>query len=167
MLFRSLNYDAKPLILEYTPNALSLGRLVVQDGFSFHWDAYSPSPVLTRPDGRRIALPTDHFVPYVEENSPSGYACPTAMWFTAKIGMERPTDEPADRTPEQGMVRLSSADEGLAAVNSDKEKDKECRSLLAPVPLRSSFSSLAQGIRSQGSSTHSRSTPKQIGRAHV
>ena len=134
---------------------------MVQDGYSFHWDACNPSPTLTCPDGRRLVLPTDHFVPYVEESSPVGYACPTSTWFTAKQGITHPQAEPADHNPEKdvGSGQVGEQD-GLVALRLDKEKDKECRSLLAPVPLRSSSSSLAQGIREQGTSTHSQSTAK-------
>ena len=36
---KRLKTEITPLILEYTPNALSLGRLVVDEGFSFTWEA--------------------------------------------------------------------------------------------------------------------------------
>ena len=83
---KRLKTEITPLILEYTPNALSLGRLVVEEGFSFTWEAYFPAPLLHCPDGRTIELPTEHFVPYLEETSGSGYACP--IWYSAKTIVE-------------------------------------------------------------------------------
>ena len=79
---KRLNTEITPLVLEYTPNALSLGRLVVEEGFSFTWEAYQPSPLLHLPEGKTISLPTEHLVPYIEESSGCGYACP--MMFSAK-----------------------------------------------------------------------------------
>ena len=57
-----LNDVFDPLVLENTVDALSVGRLVKEMNYSFHWlrgeDAY-----LVAPDGRRVHLETKGFVP--------------------------------------------------------------------------------------------------------
>ena len=39
----------RPHVLEETPNVLSLGRRVVEDGYSFWWEGHSMSPKLVHP----------------------------------------------------------------------------------------------------------------------
>ena len=50
-------------MLSDSPNAFSLGRLCVLDGFGFQWDPKSHDPVLTLPSGDALTLPLQHYVP--------------------------------------------------------------------------------------------------------
>ena len=49
---------------DVTPNALSVGRLVVNDGCSFSWHA-GQRPCLTLPDGTMIWLKVSKFVAFL------------------------------------------------------------------------------------------------------
>ncbi len=49
-------------VLEETPNRLSLGKLVGQEGYSFQWSSRKP-PYLKAPDGTVFALDVIDMVP--------------------------------------------------------------------------------------------------------
>ena len=75
LVLKRLNEVIRPHILEDTPNVLSLGRRIVEDGYSFHWLAYSLQPWLEHPvAGDIIVLEVKDFVPYLRV--PLGDAVP-------------------------------------------------------------------------------------------
>ena len=43
-------------VLEDSPSIISVGRLVLDDGYDFYWRHNDRKAVLVRPDGRRIVL---------------------------------------------------------------------------------------------------------------
>ena len=54
----------EPLVLADTPNVLSVGRLVREQGYSLEWHAESPdAPTLTTPSGTRVTLTVVNDVP--------------------------------------------------------------------------------------------------------
>ena len=53
------------LVLEETPNVLSLGKLVVEEGYSFEWSHGKP-PNLKSPDGTEHVLVVLDMVPYID-----------------------------------------------------------------------------------------------------
>ena len=65
---KPLGHKLETALLDKTPNALSMGRMCVLDGYDFHWPPYAPRPVLTHPDGRVFNLPADNFVPLLDDN---------------------------------------------------------------------------------------------------
>ncbi len=60
-----LSERIEPLLLEETPVVISIGRRCVKYGYGFHWEPYSRKPYLIKPNGKRIYLYVEHYVPYV------------------------------------------------------------------------------------------------------
>jgi hypothetical protein len=54
-----------PLVLNSTPDVLSLGRRCVEMGYEFHWKRGSMSPHFVLPDDSVIHLQVDGFIPYL------------------------------------------------------------------------------------------------------
>jgi len=66
-----------PYVLESTPNVLSLGRRVVQDGYSWRWDGYTTTPVMIHPtSGEEIRLKVHDLCPYLDD---AGSTFPAAL----------------------------------------------------------------------------------------
>jgi len=64
----TLGENISPYVLESTPNVLSLGRRVVVDGYSWHWEGYTTQPVMIHPGtGQHIALEVHDFCPYLRD----------------------------------------------------------------------------------------------------
>ena len=51
-------------LLPHSPSIISLGRFCMLSGFSLHWPARQ-APYLVDPDGRRIDLVVENYVPYI------------------------------------------------------------------------------------------------------
>ena len=64
MYLDSLGVSVPALALDDCPNAVSLGRLVVEHGFTFKWTRKTP-PVLVSPLGVKTILNVKGFVPYL------------------------------------------------------------------------------------------------------
>eukprot|EP00971_Amphidinium_carterae_P183811 3648649-Amphidinium_carterae.1 len=63
-----INAIIQPHLLDQCPAVMSLGRRVMQDGFSFHWSSKEPeSPFLVDPLGNLIKLRVHNFVPVLDE----------------------------------------------------------------------------------------------------
>ena len=79
----TLSMCLKPYVLPETPAVVTVGRRCMKDGFSFSWPA-GESPFFTRPDGRKVTLHVDNFVPYIIERA-------TAMTATTgSVGTPNP-----------------------------------------------------------------------------
>jgi len=66
-----------PLVMQDSPDVLSLGRRCMEEGYGFHWEATNPHhPYLVTPSGCRVDLMVDHYCPYLEANSCA--ACPVS-----------------------------------------------------------------------------------------
>ena len=65
-----LKMNLRMLVLPDTPNVISVGRRVMEEGFGFYWDPYSTHPYMTAPS-TGVRIPT-----YVEQNCP--YLCDDA-----------------------------------------------------------------------------------------
>ena len=48
-------------VLKDSPSIISVGRLVLDDGYDFYWRHKDKKAVLVRPDGRRIVLENDNY----------------------------------------------------------------------------------------------------------
>ena len=57
-----------PILLKNTPNAMSLGRRIMINGYTFHWERYSDKPYLESADGRRIYLRVEDYCPYLDDD---------------------------------------------------------------------------------------------------
>ena len=60
-----LKADASPHIMKDSPNVLTIGYRVVEEGYAFRWDAYSLEPVFVLPDGEEIKLVVKNYCPYL------------------------------------------------------------------------------------------------------
>ena len=64
-----LDTSIAPVVLDKTPNAMSLGRRVVDDGYTWHWEGRTLEPYLVHVDTKeRIALEVDDYCPYLEDD---------------------------------------------------------------------------------------------------
>ena len=64
-----LGEDIAPLVLPSTPDVLSLGRRVVEHGYSFWWPGYSSEPELTHPvTGEVVQLRVEDYCPYLDDD---------------------------------------------------------------------------------------------------
>ena len=60
-----LNCDASPHVMKDSPNVLTIGYRVVEEGYGFRWDPYSRKPILIRPDGVEVELFVRGYCPYL------------------------------------------------------------------------------------------------------
>ena len=65
LFISELNEKCVTFVLKNTPDALTMGRRCMCDGYAFVWRAHSTRPYFRRPDGTRISLTVDHYVPYL------------------------------------------------------------------------------------------------------
>jgi hypothetical protein len=80
------NIDA--LLLDSTPAVLSVGRRCMVDGYRFVWPP-KETPYFIDPDGRRIDMEVDGFVPYIVERRPAAPILKTPACSTVSDGGER------------------------------------------------------------------------------
>jgi hypothetical protein len=69
-LHRDSGGYSEPLILENTPNVLTIGGRCVHEGFGFYWKPYSLKPFFTKPveeGGGKIELISIGDVPYMRD----------------------------------------------------------------------------------------------------
>ena len=52
-------------VLDDTPPVISIGRICMTRGYSFHWPSSSQRPYFESPDGKCIYLEVDDFIPYI------------------------------------------------------------------------------------------------------
>ena len=69
---------ARPLILEGSPSVLSVGRRCMLDGYSFHWEPFR-NPYMETPDGDRVELEVDGFIPYLRDDEKPVKASPLGV----------------------------------------------------------------------------------------
>ena len=70
-----------PLVLESTPDVLTVGRRCAEEGFGFHWEPFSTKPYFILPGGtERCVLESIDNVPYLRDtmNALPGGAFPEA-----------------------------------------------------------------------------------------
>ena len=61
-----LNEDIAPHVMENSPNVLSIGYRVVEQGYKFVWYPYQRVCYLIRPDGTKITLYVKGYCPYLK-----------------------------------------------------------------------------------------------------
>ena len=65
MYSKAMGGHMTPFLLTDTPPVLSVGRRCMEQGYSFHWDAYE-EPYLVTPQGGCIALAVEQNIPYLD-----------------------------------------------------------------------------------------------------
>ena len=66
----SLDEITSATVMQSTPNVLSLGKRVLNQGYGFYWLPYS-RPYLVLPDGTAYVLDVKDFIPYLSKDSPA------------------------------------------------------------------------------------------------
>ena len=66
----SLNLTVAPIVMTSCPDVLSAGKLVMEHGFSFDWQAHR-KPMLTDNRGRTATLELDNLVPILQQKNGS------------------------------------------------------------------------------------------------
>ena len=72
----ALNDVMDVMVMKESPNVLSLGKRVMNEGYTFEWKAGS-LPVLTSPDGERFVLQLHHLVPVLPVGESGPAAAPS------------------------------------------------------------------------------------------
>jgi len=116
-----LNLSIRPLLLDNTPNVLSVGRRVVEDGWNFVWK--SDGPCYFEKDGETVPLEIHNFVPFLKTNdndraSPALPVIESAEDAQHDSGAGSSTDKPTlkgDDTPEDDVAGSSKGAEALKA----------------------------------------------------
>jgi len=91
-----LDDNYTPLVMQDSPDVLSLGRRCMDEGYSFRWDAKGPTrPYLVTPQGTVVMLRVDHYCPYLDVSA--NWACPAfepdsagARALESRMGVEGP-----------------------------------------------------------------------------
>jgi hypothetical protein len=69
----SLNLTVAPTVMTNCPDVLSAGKLVMEHGFSFDWQAHR-KPTLTDNRGRTVTLELDNLVPILQQKNGSPWS---------------------------------------------------------------------------------------------
>ena len=68
-----INKTISTYVLEDTPDVLPPGRRCVDEGFTFHWDAYLTRPTWTLQNGHIITPSTEGYIPHLgADQRPAG-----------------------------------------------------------------------------------------------
>eukprot|EP00971_Amphidinium_carterae_P315691 6275121-Amphidinium_carterae.1 len=62
----TLRSTITPLLLDSTPDALSVGRRCMTEGYSFHWES-GMDPYFIDKKGRKISMTVDRYIPYLND----------------------------------------------------------------------------------------------------
>ena len=99
-----------------TPPLMSLGRRVLEDGFSFHWEAYS-DPILVTPSGLIIRRPVTDFIPLLTPES--------IIAIAAAVGKKAEKTKPAVPASETTLARaLSPISEETGPIDRETPHDE-------------------------------------------
>ena len=95
MGIRPLNETSSALVLENTPNVLSVGLRCMEYGYSFHWPC-GQVPYLVTPDGFQVDCVVENNVPILPttHECPEGFAMP-APKTRLEEALSRPNELPA------------------------------------------------------------------------
>ena len=70
--------DTEALLLDNTPDVMSIGYRCVEKGYGFHWKPYSHKPFYYLPDGNVVTMFERGYVPYLADTL-DNVACPAAV----------------------------------------------------------------------------------------
>eukprot|EP00971_Amphidinium_carterae_P018904 372296-Amphidinium_carterae.1 len=116
----TLRSTITPLLLESTPDVLSIGRRCVTEGYSFHWEK-GENPYFVDKKGRRIDLSVERYIPYLNDISANTVPIRTHSGYTGEpednlVSFDTDFDEVMKITPD---VQLSDHDHGEVAPEGD------------------------------------------------
>ena len=91
--------SANPLLMKSCPPVLSLGYRCQEEGYTFHWPAYSDTPSLIAPNGEELDIYTDSYIPYLRTSR--GVATPAASSSSGDKNSEGsvPSSDPGEAAP--------------------------------------------------------------------
>ena len=114
MEIQGLGTTVDPLVLDETVNAISVGRLVLDGEFSFHWPA-GESAYLVDKDGHRTECQTKGYVPVIKHAWTQDVAecLPCAPPGDAEDA-DLPSDEQHDEGAQERLKREASSPEHMA-----------------------------------------------------
>ena len=110
-----VNLTINPLVLQSTVNAISVGRLVIDNGMTFHWDTRGAH--LMDNQGHRIECVIRGYVPMLRDEGSSGRNEQSAMRTSAMPGVDASGHEgdlPSE--PEPGVADPEIMDEASGHV---------------------------------------------------
>ena len=56
----------RPLVMESSPDVLSMGRQCVERGYTFVWEGHSSEPYFILPDARRLYCTVEGYIPFLD-----------------------------------------------------------------------------------------------------
>ena len=107
----ALGGTVEPLVMENTPDVLTIGRRCVELGWSFWWAPYSLHPTLTTKEGKKIVCNVRGFIPYIDEVE-GGEPSPVACGPTTSARLEDTTSTTASSGDERMPASPQSASMG-------------------------------------------------------
>ena len=119
-----LGAHVKPLLLDRTPPALSVGRRCMEEGYSFYWPA-GQTPYLVTPQGKRVVLEVIGNIPYLNDPFPACPAAPGASSSSGAAGppLPPPVAPPREVADEAEVEMLDSEPEGDGEPGGDDDND--------------------------------------------
>eukprot|EP00971_Amphidinium_carterae_P140703 2788424-Amphidinium_carterae.1 len=116
-----------PLLLESTPDVLSVGRRCMTEGYSFHWEK-GENPYFIDKKGRRIDLSVERYIPYLNDVPEKATPAKVHSGFlgepeddlmsdqTLKVTPDVQVSDPehGDVTPEDDIIEADIAQTGRA-----------------------------------------------------
>ena len=132
-----LNEECVPFVMKDTPDVLTMGRRCMNEGYSFVWKANSDKPYFRKPDGTRVVMKVENYVPYLVTNLEESAAAPVSSdeefgkaggataWPTAPV--EKHTPPGSDASASDGGAPpgsgASASDGGMASGSSTSVPD--------------------------------------------
>ena len=98
----------EPLVMDDTPDVISIGWRCVELGWSFWWPPFALHPVLTPPLGNAVVCNVRGHIPYID-NAPST----TASAMPAPIGPALKDSDTTIRESAPPSVGLQAAEAGM------------------------------------------------------
>ena len=91
----TLNRDIEFVLMPDSPPIVSVGKLCIQKGYQFHWFK-NEAPYLIDPNGHRINMVVDNFVPYISSDNgktPEGHNVASTSDTTGAVRLPATANE--------------------------------------------------------------------------
>eukprot|EP00971_Amphidinium_carterae_P050212 989242-Amphidinium_carterae.3 len=108
----TLRSTITPLLLESTPDVLSVGRRCMTEGYSFHWEK-GENPYFIDKKGRRIDLSVERYIPYLNDVTDKATPATVHSGFLGEPEDDLMTDGTLKVTPD---IQVSDPEHGEADI---------------------------------------------------
>ena len=134
--------NTQPFVLDECPAILSLGQRIA-DGYSFEWSP-DATPTLTAPNGRKISLKVDNYVPVITAEVLKMLAAPLDEHPVEPETSQQ--GEPAAEAPDNNDINDHSQ-QAKAAADIDESYTPKAMHMLTHFPPKHSTMSYMQQLQ--------------------